>query len=196
MLKKIFGHRLTKEFWTEKIFIPLVLIFVTAVAGQWIGRSLQAQKFKKEKLFELKMEALKEGRKKATEIKLDSRRVSRKISSVERNRKRYWNSSDEYTKEDVRKYKWDNEELDIIQIEGKLNDLKGITKIVDKNNRISTAADKATKTIGGLINCLRDTPNSHSCSEQFKDSIFVRFERLETSFNSVIQDIVENENVK
>lgn len=196
MLKRIFGDNLTKEFWTEKLYIPLMLILVTAIAGQWIGRSLQAQKFKKEKLFELKMEALKEGRKKATEIKLDARRVSRKVSSVERNRKRYWNSSDEYTREDVRKYKWNNEELDIIQIEGKLNDLKGITKIVDNNDRIAKTADEAIQTVGGLINCLRDKPNSHKCSEQFKDSVFVKFERLETSFNSVIQDIVENENVK
>lgn len=194
-MKKIFGN-ITKTSLTEKLYIPLFLILVTGAAGHWIGRSLQAEKFKKEKLFELKMEALKEGRVKATEIKIEARQIARRVVGLESERKKNWNSNDPITKKEVRNYNWDTEREDIIYLEGKLNDLIGISKIVDSDSIIHSSAHNSIKTIGGLLSCLNKRPNSHNCSIEFKDSIFIKFERLESSFNYVIQEIVSSEDVK
>jgi len=62
-IKNIFSTSIMKV-----TIMPLLLVFLTAILGTFIASSLQEESFKRQKVFEVKLESLKEGRQRSAKL--------------------------------------------------------------------------------------------------------------------------------
>lgn len=74
---------LSRNFLVKSILIPSILIFLTALLGNWVGTSLQESSFKRRQVFELTLEQLKSGRDIAVDITTKVREIYLDIVAFE-----------------------------------------------------------------------------------------------------------------
>lgn len=186
---------LNKSDFLKSFIFPMLLILFTAFATNFVGRSLQEQKFKNEKYFEMQMEAIKQGRKNAIEINNEVRQLMRQIDSNEdyandifdkyrSNPSQFQNQYDE-----IVYYNWEGERSDIIKIEKKLSELNGYARLFDKESSISSVITSNTKLLEQIVQCLNK--KDYDCSNQLQDEVFESFSKLEESFTKATIDLVE-----
>jgi hypothetical protein len=188
-------NSLNKSEFLKSLIFPMLLILFTAFATNFVGRSLQEQKFKNEKYFDMQMEAIKQGRKNAIEINNDARQLMRQIDSNEDfaqdifNKHRLNPSQFQNQYDEIISYDWEGERKEIIKIENKISELNGYVRLFDKSSNISSVISNNIKLLVQIVECL--DKKEYNCSKQLQDKVFESFSDLEESFTKATIDLVE-----
>lgn len=136
-----------------KAMLPLVLIIVTALAGNLVGTILQKQAFERNKQFEVKLERLREAEKTASNLIVSLGEITPKIERDEETKTLNWNP-----KGTLERYRRDLERI------------RSMAQGLDGNHNIEVKLEIANDELNRYIECLGGTAiaESTACSRNFK----------------------------
>jgi hypothetical protein len=142
-----------------KASLPLVLIIVTALAGNLVGTILQKQAFERNKQFEVKLERLREAEKTTSNLIVSLGEITPKIERDEETKTLNWNP-----KGTLQRYRHDLEKV------------RNMAQGLDGNHDIEEKLESANDELNRYIECLGENAADEStigtknltCSRNFK----------------------------
>ncbi len=173
---EIIDEKLTNKDRWQIIFMPLILLALTAFLGTVIGSCLQNRSFKHNELFRARLERIMTGQREATDILQDVDGATRQIRSNEDFiRDQIQRQVDPEEKRKAKEFYLEKNPMTpslaiLKESKIKLDALGDYTKTLGTNQNVEEAIKEFSTNFDDFINCVEANKDfSNSCSEKVKD---------------------------
>ena len=147
--------------WKKELFVPMVLTIFTGLVGICVAYSWEFFKFKRETLFEKRIDLILESRKQVADVYVEFDRIRRQIRSNE-----------VYFKEqgsgcDPKNLKSQVEEIKAIGL--RLNHIDEFSKVIVSNTEVADNVKLFKEQLKEYLECIKRNTNCEVCTDKFPE---------------------------
>lgn len=159
-----------------KAMLPILLVILTAILGNWVGTTLQKAAFERNRKFEVNLERLREGQNISGNLVTSIRQIHSRIQRDEQRKELNWRPH-----------------LVLQQYRNDLEKIRNVAAGLDKNSNIGKTVLAADKALTDYIECLENGSvvtgtSTKLCSDEFKITPFVD---LEDAFSTALVEFLK-----
>ncbi len=163
----------------NRLVIPTLLVILTAVLGNWVGTTLQANSLEKTRTFEVNLERLREGQRIASALLVSLRDIHTSIQRDEERNELYWRPH-----------------VTLRPLANELELIRSVAAGLDSRGAIGDALVRSNSQLESYIGCLENRTEGEMCSADFQLGSFLDLQDelslaliayLEASENSVLE---------
>lgn len=173
------GRTMSKKDWIKIVVMPISIVILTAVLGNFIGIYLQNRSFSRNELFKAKLDLIMSGHKQTIDIMQDVDRARRQIRSneefIQQELQRYEKAGNTDALNGARKYYCEGSFMApsiaiLKEAKIKADSIGDYTDKFDKDGTVKKAIGEFSKNLAGYLECL-DNKQCRPCSDGHENVI-------------------------